>query len=113
MVVIKYLKTPHKDLTLLSDFEIEDFLLSTFKNVKTRTVIFISQMSIIYVLRGLVAQGLINPFFLTLVFNDVEYYLLESGRFTGAYPECSDLFDKALDHILNYKSKDNYNINSL
>lgn len=95
MLTIKY-----KSKILLSDKEIENFLLKHIKlGCKKLTI---SQISIIYVLRKLIATGKIKNTDVLILLNGNLHAMTTTGRFVS-YPVVDDLFDECLDAVLNSK----------
>lgn len=94
MIVFTYL---NKSSKLYSDYKIEEFLLS-LDYTKDKTIA-ISQISIVYVLRRLVAEKKIDPNTISIFYNDYHHTVDSTGRFKE-YPVSNDLFDQALDAIL-------------
>jgi len=100
MLIIKYNPNNTKSI-LLNDGYIEKFLLNS---INTLNFLNISQISIIYVLRKLVAQKKIKASDIIIRIKKVDYTLNNTGRF-NSYPEDSDLFDDCLDAILKMDKK--------
>lgn len=94
MITFTYLDKPTK---LYSDYKIEEFLLS-LDYTKDKTIT-ISQISIIYTLRKLVAEKKIDSNTISIFYNNYHYTVDSTGRFKE-YPMHNDLFDQALDAIL-------------
>ena len=93
---------PSNDL-LVSDFDIEDFLLDHHFNSKTNLnyTVDVYQISIIYVLRQLIAKNKINCEDVIVMYNDVVYNINHTGRFDKRF-DYVDLFDKSLNAILSH-----------
>lgn len=99
MLTVNYKSHHSKNLILLTDRETEQYLLASIKLSKT---INISQISIIYVLRKLIAQNKINHSDVIVHIDGTHYTINSSGRF-DTYPPITDLFDDCLDAILKGK----------
>lgn len=97
MLTLNYNSKSSNNSVLLGDADIEGYLLSSIK--LTSTSININQISIIYVLRKLIAQKRINPTDVSVSIENVVYVLNDSGRFVH-YPPGDDLFDDCLNAIL-------------
>ena len=98
-----------KDITLYDicpyvkyyyDLKIASLLSLNYNQTRT---IPISQISIVYVLRKLIAEKKINNSDVMIEIDNQEYPLLPSGRFLN-YPISNDLFDQALNSILAYST---------
>ena len=99
MLVLNYNSKNTDNSVLIGDANIEGYLLAS---VKLPFTVNISQISIIYVLRKLIAQKKINPTDVSVSVDGIIYPINESGRFDN-YPPGNDLFDDCLDAILNSK----------
>ena len=99
MLTLNYKSHHSKNLTLLSDQKIEQYLLDSVKSSRT---INISQISIVYVLRKLIAEGSIKHSDVNVLVDNTYYTINKAGRF-NTYPPLDDLFDKCLDAILKGK----------
>lgn len=97
MLTIKYLPTQTDDTVLLADAEIDDFLICASEKDMEITV---SQVSILYVLRKLVALNKINFENVCVNIDETIHTISKHGRFNSHYPIQDDLFDVCLDAIL-------------
>lgn len=100
-MIINYSSKISAGAVLIGDSEIEDYLLTS---VNLSTTININQISIIYVLRKLIAQKKINPNHVVVYIDEVVHTFNETGRFNN-YNLFVDLFDESLDAILNSTNK--------
>lgn len=100
-LIINYSSKISAGAVLIGDSEIEDYLLTS---VNLSTTININQISIIYVLRKLIAQKKINPNHVVVYIDEVVHTFNETGRFNN-YNPFVDLFDESLDAILNSTNK--------
>ena len=82
---------------LISDSKIESFLFEQLD--KGSIEVTISQISIIYVLRKLIAEKKINSNDICIIIDGNIHSINPTGRF-NVYPKGYDLFDKCLDAIL-------------
>lgn len=99
MLVLNYNSKSTDNSVLVGDSDIEEYLLAS---VKLPFTVNISQISIIYVLRKLIAQKKINPIDVSVSVDGIVYAINESGRF-DYYPPADDLFDDCLHAILKAK----------
>lgn len=95
MLIIDY--APEQDTVLISDSKIESFLFEQLD--KGSIEVTISQISIIYVLRKLIAEKKINSNDICIIIDGNIHSINPTGRF-NVYPKGYDLFDKCLDAIL-------------
>ena len=95
MLIIDY--APEQDTVLVSDSKIESFLFEQLD--KGPIEVTVSQISIIYVLRKLIAEKKINSNDIRIVVDGNIHSINLTGRF-NVYPKGYDLFDTCLDAIL-------------
>ena len=95
MLIIEY--TPEQDTVLVSDSKIESFLFEQLN--KGPIEVTISQISIIYVLRKLIAEKKIDSNVICSVVDGNIHSIKPTGRF-NVYPKGYDLFDTCLDALL-------------
>lgn len=95
MLIIKY--DPEQDTVLISDSKIESFLFEQLD--KGSIEVTVSQISIIYVLRKLIAEKKIDSNVICIIVDGNIHSINPTGRF-NVYPKGYDLFDTCLDAIL-------------
>lgn len=95
MLIIEY--APEQDTVLISDSKIESFLFEQLD--KGSIEVTISQISIIYVLRKLIAEKKIDSNNICIIVDGNIHSINPTGRF-NVYPKGYDLFDTCLDAIL-------------
>ena len=96
MLIIEY--APEQDTVLVSDSKIESFLFEQLDKGPIK-IVTVSQISIIYVLRKLIAEKKINSNDICIIIDGNIHSINPTGRF-NVYPKGYDLFDKCLDTIL-------------
>ena len=96
MLIIEY--APEQDTVLVSDSKIESFLFEQLDKGPIK-IVTVSQISIIYVLRKLIAEKKINSDDICIIVDGNIHSINPTGRF-NVYPKGYDLFDKCLDAIL-------------
>ena len=95
MLIIDY--ATEQDTVLVSDSKIESFLFEQLD--KGSIQVTVSQISIIYVLRKLIAEKKINSDYICIIVDGNIHSINSTGRF-NVYPKGYDLFDTCLDAIL-------------
>ena len=94
MLIIEYV--PEQDTVLISDSKIESFLFEQLD--KGPIEVTVSQISIIYVLRKLIAEKKINSDYICIIVDGNIHSINPTGRF-NVYPREFDLFGTCLDAI--------------
>lgn len=96
MLIIEY--APEQDTVLVSDSKIESFLFEQLDKGPIK-IVTVSQISIIYVLRKLIAEKKIDSDNICIIVDGNIHSINTTGRF-NVYPKGYDLFDTCLDAIL-------------